>query len=68
LSKDEAEPVSSSWLYRKEAWHNAAISVGEEAALRREKGGDDVSWANANLTGSKNEENLRGRSSSINGQ
>jgi hypothetical protein len=29
-------------------------SVGGEAAPKREKGGDDVSWAGANLTGLKN--------------
>jgi hypothetical protein len=32
-----------------------------EMAPGREKGGDNVSWADANLTGAKNEENLRGR-------
>jgi hypothetical protein len=32
-----------------------------EAALRREKGGDVISWADANLTKLKNEENSRGR-------
>jgi hypothetical protein len=29
-------------------------SVRGEAALGREKGGDNVSWADMNLTGSKN--------------
>jgi hypothetical protein len=32
-----------------------------EAALKREKGGDKVSWADANLTKPKNEENSHGR-------
>jgi hypothetical protein len=32
-------------------------SPGRETTSEREKGGDDVSWANANLTGQKNEEN-----------
>jgi hypothetical protein len=36
-------------------------TVGGEVAPRRKKGGDDDSWADANLTGSKNEENPRGR-------
>jgi hypothetical protein len=35
------------------------MSGGEEAALRRGKGGDDVSWADMNLIGPKNEENSR---------
>jgi hypothetical protein len=30
-------------------------SASGEATLRREKGGNDVSWADANLTGPKNE-------------
>jgi hypothetical protein len=33
----------------------------EEAAPGREKGGEDVSWADANLTRLKNEENTCGR-------
>jgi hypothetical protein len=36
-------------------------SVGGEAAPRRRKGGDDASWASANLTGPKNKENSRDR-------
>jgi hypothetical protein len=32
-------------------------SATGEAALGREKGGDDASWADVNLTGPKNEEN-----------
>jgi hypothetical protein len=31
-----------------------ATSVGGEATPKREKGGDDVSWVDANLTGPKN--------------
>jgi hypothetical protein len=38
-----------------------AMSSGGEAVPVREKGGDDVSWTDANLTGSKNEENTHGR-------
>jgi hypothetical protein len=34
---------------------------GGKMALGREKGGGDVSWADANLTGLKNKENPRGR-------
>jgi hypothetical protein len=37
------------------------MSAREEAALRREKGVDDIDWADANLTGQKNGENPRGR-------
>jgi hypothetical protein len=33
----------------------------EAAALGRGKGGNDASWADANLTGPKNEENPRDR-------
>jgi hypothetical protein len=35
------------------------MSGGEEAALRREKGGNDVSWADMNFIGPKNKENSR---------
>jgi hypothetical protein len=38
-----------------------AIFVEVEAVPEREKGGDDVSWADTNLTGSKNKENTPGR-------
>jgi hypothetical protein len=38
-----------------------ATSAEGEAAPGRGKGGDDVSWADANLTGPKNEENTRSR-------
>jgi hypothetical protein len=34
--------------------------AGGEATPRREKGGDDASWADANLTGPKNKENTCG--------
>jgi hypothetical protein len=37
------------------------MSTGGDAAPRREKGEDDSSWADTNLTGLKNEENIRGR-------
>jgi hypothetical protein len=36
-------------------------SAGGEATLGRGKGGGDDSWADANLTRPKNEENSRGR-------
>jgi hypothetical protein len=41
-------------------------SAGGEAAPEIGKGRDDVSWADANLTGPKNEENARGRFSCYN--
>jgi hypothetical protein len=34
--------------------------AGGEMASGREKGGDDASWADANLTEPKNKENPRG--------
>jgi hypothetical protein len=37
----------------------ATVARGE-AAPGREKGGDDTSWVDANLTGPKNKENPRG--------
>jgi hypothetical protein len=39
--------------------NGVTTSARGEAAPRRGKGGDDASWVDANLTGSKNEENLR---------
>jgi hypothetical protein len=36
-------------------------SIGGDAASKRGKRGDDLSWGYANLTGSKNEENSRDR-------
>jgi hypothetical protein len=41
--------------------HGATTSVGGEAAPGREKGGDDASWADTNLTDLKNKENLHSR-------
>jgi hypothetical protein len=38
------------------------MSAGGGAAPRRGKGGDDTSWADADLTGLKNEKNSRGQS------
>jgi hypothetical protein len=35
------------------------MSVGGETTLEREKRGDDVSWADVNLTGPKNDKNRR---------
>jgi hypothetical protein len=40
---------------------SVVISVGREATLGREKGGDDTSWADVNLIGLKNEKNPHGR-------
>jgi hypothetical protein len=37
------------------------MSAGGEAAPKREKGGDDASWADVNLTGPKNKKNTRSR-------
>jgi hypothetical protein len=37
------------------------MSDGGDAAPEREKGGDNTSWANANLIEPKNEENPHGR-------
>jgi hypothetical protein len=37
------------------------MSVRGEAALDRGKGGDDVGWADVNLTGPKNKENTHDR-------
>jgi hypothetical protein len=34
--------------------------AGGEATPRREKGGDNANWTDANLTGPKNKENTRG--------
>jgi hypothetical protein len=40
----------------------AVVTLGRgEVAPRREKGEDDVSWDDTNLTVQKNKENLRGR-------
>jgi hypothetical protein len=38
-----------------------AASAGGEAALRRGKAKDNASWADVNLTGLKNKENLCSR-------
>jgi hypothetical protein len=35
-------------------YHGVTTSVGGEAAPERENGGDDVSWADENLIGHKN--------------
>jgi hypothetical protein len=44
-------------------WCSSVVtSVGGDAAQGRGKGGDDTSWADANLTGPKNEENTHGQS------
>jgi hypothetical protein len=40
---------------------DVVTSTGGEAAPGREKGGDDASWTDANLTGPKNEENPHSR-------
>jgi hypothetical protein len=41
------------------------MSIGGETAPGRGKGGDDTSWADVNLVGSKNEENSRGQFSCL---
>jgi hypothetical protein len=61
LLEDEAEVSSLSWLHGKEACHGVTTSAGGEAAPRMRMGGDDFSWANANLTGPKNKKNPRVR-------
>jgi hypothetical protein len=38
-----------------------ATSIGGEVTPGRGKGGDEVSWTDANLTGSKNKENSHGQ-------
>jgi hypothetical protein len=40
---------------------SVVVSAGGEATPGRGKGGDDVSWADVNLTGQKNKENTHGR-------
>jgi hypothetical protein len=42
------------------------VVSGGEVAPRREKAGDDASWADPNLTGLKNKENPHGRFSYYN--
>jgi hypothetical protein len=59
--KDEADAASLSLLHGNEAWHGMVTSVGGDAAPGRRKGRDDISWANTNLTRSKNKENSRGQ-------
>jgi hypothetical protein len=57
VSEDEVEATSSSWLNGKEVSRCGGMmtSAREEAALRRGKGGDDVSWFDVNFTWPKNE-------------
>jgi hypothetical protein len=44
------------------AWCDGVVTfAGGEAASGRGKGGDNIGWADVNLTGPKNEENSRGR-------
>jgi hypothetical protein len=40
---------------------SVTMSIGGEVAPGRGKGGDDASWADANLTGPKNKENSHGQ-------
>jgi hypothetical protein len=43
-------------------WHGSVVtSAGGEVAPQRGKGGDDTSWVDATLIGTKNEENPRGQ-------
>jgi hypothetical protein len=54
LSKDEAEAASSYWLHRREACHGVVTLTGVgEAISGKEKGEDDVNWADMNLIGEK---------------
>jgi hypothetical protein len=56
LPKDEAKAASSSWLHGKKVWHGAmALRCRLEDNQHWE--GDDVSWADVNLTWLKNDEN-----------
>jgi hypothetical protein len=55
--------MSSSWLNGKEVWDGVAAAMSDvgEISPGREKGGDDASWADVNLTEPKNKENPCGR-------
>jgi hypothetical protein len=68
LTEGVAKATSLSWLNEKKVWYSMTTSVGWEVALRRGKEGDDASWADTNLTGSKNKENSRGRFICTNGR
>jgi hypothetical protein len=59
--KRSIELVLASWEESVTRRNGMATSVEGEAALRREKRGDDVSWADVNLNGLKNKENACGR-------
>jgi hypothetical protein len=61
LLEDEADVLSLSWLHGKEACHDVTTSTRGETTPRMRMGGDDFSWANANLTGPKNKKNPCGR-------
>jgi hypothetical protein len=51
------EDVLTPWEKSVARCSGVATSAGREATPRREKGEDDVSWADANLTVPKNKEN-----------
>jgi hypothetical protein len=54
LLEDETRTTSSYWLYGEgSVTRPVATSAGVEAELGKEKGGDDVSWDDMNLTGPK---------------
>jgi hypothetical protein len=60
LPKNEVGVAGSSWIHGKEAWHDVRgvmTSAGGEATLIKKKGGNDVSWADANLIVPNNKEN-----------
>jgi hypothetical protein len=68
LPKNKVEAASSSWLNGTQ--HGGMMtSAGGEAAPRREKGGDDITWVYTNLTRPKNEKKIHTVDSvSINGR
>jgi hypothetical protein len=64
LPKDEesgTELVLASWEGSVTQCDDVVTSTGGEVAPRREKGGDNTSWVDVNLTERKNEENSYGR-------
>jgi hypothetical protein len=60
LSKDEAEAVNSIGRKRDTVRRCDDVDRGETTP-RREKGGNNASWADVNLTGAKNKENSHDR-------
>jgi hypothetical protein len=56
-----SEFVLAQWEGSVTRHSSVMTSTGGDATSGRGNGGNDVSWADANLTGPKNEENSRGR-------